>query len=82
MNGISKESYLKATPKLKDEMLFDLLLGVHLKVDKITTNCPVQKKECEQQFAPIKTVNRLWAYVLGLPALLGAILLTISLVGK
>jgi len=82
MNGISKESYLKAPPELKDEMMFDILLGVHRKVDKITVNCPIQKEACENKFAPIKSVNRLWAYVLGLPALLGVILVTISLVGK
>ena len=81
MNGISKESYLKAPPELKDEIMFDVLMGIHKKVDTITRGCPVQKETCRGEFAPVKTVNRLWAYVLGLPALLGAILLTISLMG-
>lgn len=81
MNGISKESYLKAPPELKDEMMFDIMLGIHRKVDNITTKCPVQKESCRNEFASTKTVGRLWAFALGLPAIIGLILVALKVWG-
>ncbi len=35
MNGLTKEAYLKAEPELKDEMMFDCLLNIHERLEKI-----------------------------------------------
>ena len=69
MNGITKESYLKATPELKDEMMFDLILGLHKKIDDHIDLCPVKK-----------SLNRLWAYSIGLPGVIGTIIAIIKVI--
>ena len=80
MNGISKESYQKATPELKDELMFDVLLDLHKKFDGIAINCPIQEKVCDTKFAPMKSINRLWAVVVGIPGMIVAVILIVKFV--
>ena len=70
MNGISKESYLKATPELKDEMMFDMIYGLHKKLENHVLVCPVRR-----------SVNRLWAYALGFPAVVFLIIGLFKILG-
>lgn len=70
MDGISKEAYLKASQDLKDEMMFDMIEGLYKKLDEHTAKCPLRK-----------SVNRLWMVALGIPGLLGVLIIIVKFVG-
>lgn len=70
MNGISKESFVQAEGKLKDELLFDMIKGLYDRLEDHVTSCPVRK-----------SINRLWVYALGLPSTIGIIIVIVKFMG-
>lgn len=70
MNGISKESFVQAEGKLKDELLFDMIDGLYKSLGQHIIECPIKR-----------SVTRLWVYVLGLPTTIGLIIAIVKYMG-
>ena len=68
MNGITKETYLKASPEVKLELLFDLQLDTHKNITKILENETKDKTEIQVNKSAIKRLRGYIFFALGLVA--------------
>jgi hypothetical protein len=74
MMEIQKSTYVEADEETTKALTFDLLSGLHAKIDKLTTCYEEHLGKCDGRFKKLENQKKLNATLSGLGGILGGII--------